>query len=553
MPRCLYLRPLRLPFLKSIFKGRGAGRGVAIFACCLTTLPGAPVQGQAAHVNVEAWSAVQESGAAKPDKQDDKQKRSGKDKSEPKKGVPSGQSEAKSKEEGHKQSATEGKQKSTGPSEQGKQGKTQDEEDKQPANYLLGGQATAIAQNLFRFHSPYAGTNSLRSRGEVELTETNTLFLGARIAKSVEVFVNPEWLLGSGLSAGRGLSGPANGDLHGQGELSNDPYLARAFVRWRIPTGRSAKIGDVLVGRSENLLPGKVPARRVVLTFGKFAASDIFDASRYANDPHTEFISDPLTNNAAYDAAQDTRGYALGLTAAWVNPEFALRLGSFEMPEEAGGARMAGDIVHNRGDQIELDLYPRPFRHALPSTLRLLAFRNFAHMGRYADALALATPGMPPDITKVEGDGRVKFGYGLSMDQPIADDGKTGAFLRYGWNNGATETFAFDEADRTLSLGGQFSGAHWRRADDRIGLAVVQNDLSAIHRNYLAAGGLGLQLGDGALRYGSEQWLETYYLCQVSKPLSLSLHFQWINHPGYNADRGPVAIISLRVHAEFGL
>jgi hypothetical protein len=446
------------------------------------------------------------------------------------------------------------KQQSKSPTRQGKQGKAQDQEDEKSANYLLGGQATAIAQNLFRFHSPYQGQSSLRSHGEVELTETNTLFLGAKVFDGVEVFANPEWLLGSGLSMGKGLSGPSNGDLHGQGELSADPYLARAFVRWRIRTGRSGRIGDVVVGRSENLIPGKVPARRMVITFGKFAVSDVFDANHYANDPHTEFISDPLTNNAAYDAAQDTRGYALGLTAAWMNPEFALRVGSFEMPEAAGGARMAGDIIHNRGDQVELDFYPRLFAHPLPqAVIRLLAFRNFAHMGRYQDALMQATQGMPPDITTVERNGAVKFGYGLSLDQPIGDEGKTGAFLRYGWNNGATETFAFDEADRTLSFGGQLSGRHWRRPDDRIGLGLVQNDLSAAHRAYLAAGGQGLQLGDGSLRYRSEQWLETYYLYQLSKPVSLSLHFQWINNPGYNADRGPVSIVSLRLHAEFGL
>ncbi len=445
-------------------------------------------------------------------------------------------------------------QQPNGPARQGKQGRTQDEEDEKPANYLLAGQTTAVTQNLFRFHSPYQGLNSLRSRGEVEMTDSYTLFLGAKLVDGVEVFVNPEWLLGSGLSTGKGLSGSSNGDLGGQGELSNDPYLARAFVRWRIRTGRSGRVGDVVVGRSENLIPGKVPARRAVITFGKLAVSDVFDADRYANDPRTQFISDPLTNNAAYDAAQDTRGYALGLTASWVNPEFALRIGSFEMPEEAGGARMSGDLIRSRGDQLELDLYPHLFRHRIPpATLRLLAFRNFAHMGRYSDALTQATPGTAPDITKVERNGAVKFGYGISLDQPIADDQKTGIFLRYGWNNGATETFAFDETDRTLSFGGQVVGRRWRRSDDRIGLAFVQNDLSAAHRAYLAAGGLGLQLGDGGLRYGSEQWIEAYYLYQVSKPLSLSLHFQWINHPGYNADRGPVSIISLRLHGEFGL
>jgi hypothetical protein len=387
----------------------------------------------------------------------------------------------------------------------------------------------------------------------VALTQSFTLCAGYRLTHNLEVFVNPEWLLGSGLSGGRGLSGPSNGELHGQGELRNDPYLARAFLRWRIPTGRSGQIGQTEVGRSENLIAGKVPARRLVITLGKFASSDVLDASRYANDPRTEFLADGLSNNPAIDFPQDTRGYSLGLSVAWVNPEFALRLASFEMPTAAGGATLAGDLIHNRGDLAEADVSPHIFRHGGPTLVRLLAFRNFDHAGRYTDALAQSGADTPPDITQVERNGAVKFGYGLSLEQPIADEGKTGAFLRWGWNNGQTETYAFDECDRTLTLGGQLSGAHWRRPDDQVGLGILLNGLSAAHRNYLQAGGQGLQLGDGGLHYGQEQWLETYYSFRARKGVWLSLNYQLINHPGYNTDRGPVSIVSLRLHLELGL
>ncbi len=160
---------------------------------------------------------------------------------------------------------------------------------------------------------------------------------------------------------------------------------------------------------------------------------------------------------------------------------------------------------------------------------------------------------MPPDITKVERAGAVKYGYGLNFEQPISDDGSTGFFLRYGWNNGATESFAFEEADRALTLGAQLSGAHWKRSDDRVGLALIDNAISAAHRDYLAAGGQGLQLGDGKLRYADEHWIETYYYYKLADWFALSLHYQFISNPGYNADRGPVHIISLQAHLEFGL
>jgi len=95
------------------------------------------------------------------------------------------------------------------------------------------------------------------------------------------------------------------------------------------------------------------------------------------------------------------------------------------------------------------------------------------------------------------------------------------------------------------------SGAHWKRKSDRIGVAIAQSDISSAHKNYLAAGGLGLTLGDGRLRYGSEHILEAYYSYQVSKPLTLSFDYQIIGNPGYNRDRGPASLVALRAHVTF--
>ena len=79
----------------------------------------------------------------------------------------------------------------------------------------------------------------------------------------------------------------------------------------------------------------------------------------------------------------------------------------------------------------------------------------------------------------------------------------------------------------------------------------MRNDLSAAHRNYLAAGGLGFFLGDGRLNYAAEQILESYYSIGLLKGWWVTLDWQHIRNPGYNADRGPVGIGSARVHAEF--
>jgi hypothetical protein len=58
--------------------------------------------------------------------------------------------------------------------------------------------------------------------------------------------------------------------------------------------------------------------------------------------------------------------------------------------------------------------------------------------------------------------------------------------------------------------------------------------------------------GDRQLPHpGSEQIVESYYDLAVYRRAHLTLEYQWVNHPGYNLDRGPVSIIAVRVHVQF--
>ena len=69
---------------------------------------------------------------------------------------------------------------------------------------------------------------------------------------------------------------------------------------------------------------------------------------------------------------------------------------------------------------------------------------------------------------------------------------------------------------------------------------------------YFAAGGLGILVGDGQLpHYGLEKIVETYYAAQLLPVLALSLDYQFIDNPAYNRDRGPVSVISMRVHLQY--
>jgi high affinity Mn2+ porin len=423
-----------------------------------------------------------------------------------------------------------------------------------PPPYDLGGQATFSLQQLFPFHSPYSGPNSLPSRSELELTHTYTLFLGAKFGSNVEMYINPEVALGNGLNGGTGLAAYTNGEVIGQGSVPTDPYFARYFVRWRIPVrSKGEPVSEERIARSQNIMTGTIPSNRLVVSAGKFAVSDYFDANAYANSARTQFMNKGLSNNLAYDFAQDLRGYSNGASVSWITPDWALRVGSFMMPDVAGSRKFAGDIWNNRGDQVEYDRNIRVLPGKKPpATLRGLLYRNVGNMGGYREAIAAAQgTGNAPDVTSVRKRGRAKFGAGLNFDQALADGGATGVFGRWGWNDGASESFCFAEADRTWSLGGQLSGSYWNRKDDRVGLALLQSGLSNAHRDYLAAGGAGISVGDGKLNYGAETVLETYYAYQLSKPVTLSFDYQLVNNPGYNRDRGPVSVLGFRVHGEF--
>jgi high affinity Mn2+ porin len=412
----------------------------------------------------------------------------------------------------------------------------------------IGGQITVISQQLFKFHSPYAGQNSLQSQNENEVSHSYTLYVGARLMPQLEFYIDPEMIRGNGLSNTLGVAGFPNGDVIRNPSTGEDPYLARYFLRWTVATGE----GEEWVERGMNRIAGTRPIRRLVVTVGKLGTTDIFDVNSYANSTRVQFMNWAHINNVAYDYAADTRGYTRGIAVEWIQPRWAIRLGSFQMPTTANGPDLSNDLIHNRGDQAELELQPDLLGDAwTPPVIRLLAYRNLAHMGNYRNALSLAEQtNTTPNITATETTGAVKYGFGLNLEQALADDGATGLFARLGWNNGETESFAFTEADRTITIGGQLSGSWWCRPPDRAGLALALNGLSSAHSDYLAAGGLGFILGDGQLNYGAESILETYYAFQPYEFIALSLDYQFILDPGYNRDRGPASVLSIRLHIE---
>ena len=143
---------------------------------------------------------------------------------------------------------------------------------------------------------------------------------------------------------------------------------------------------------------------------------------------------------------------------------------------------------------------------------------------------------------------RTKYGVGLNEQQQVTDNMR--AFGRFGWSDGRNESFAYTEVDDTIELGFDLRGASWARPHDQLGVAAVSNGLSDLHRTYLALGGEGFLLGDGKLNYGREDIVEAYYTAQVHRGVFPAFDVQLIENPGYNHDRGPVAVFSVRLHLE---
>ncbi len=405
-------------------------------------------------------------------------------------------------------------------------------------------QATYVWQRKYPFGAAYSGSHSLSPDREKSYSFTATAALGTRTWRGGELYFNPEVAQGVPLSGLTGLGGFTNAEIARTSGPSPSFYRARLFARqtWGFGGGGEKMESDA------NQLAGSVDRHRLVLTVGNLSVLDIFDDNAFSHDPRTQFLNWSLMTYGAYDYAADARGYSWGLALEYFHDDLRLRAGRFIQPKEPNQLALDPRIFKHYGDQVEIERAHRVAER--PGKLRFLVFRNVARMARYQDALDLAgQAGGAPDINAVRTVERVKRGFGFNFEQEISSS--MGLFGRASWADGQTETFAFTEIDQSLCGGVSVKGGIFGRAQDTLGMAFVRNALSAAHRNYLAAGGLGFFLGDGALNYRSENILEVYYSLNVAKDTWFSADFQRISNPGYNADRGPATVVSARLHYGF--
>lgn len=418
------------------------------------------------------------------------------------------------------------------------------------APWWVSGQTNIIFQAHPPFHSPYQGPNSFHGAGEYKTSLVGTLYLGYQphhhIRYNTDFIVDWESAGGRGLSQALGLAGFTNLDVVRNPNLGSAPYLARGEIHQTIGLTNEMTESD----RGPLSLATEVPVRRFDFRIGKMSLPDVFDINSVGSDSHLQFTNWTIDNDGAWDYAADTRGYTVGGIIEYDDRNWSARYGIFAMPTTANGIDLDWAFSRASGQNWEFELR-RSLIKGRKGVVRILSFVNHANMGNYREAVQAYLNGTDPtpDITATAKFGAVKYGFGWNNEQEITEDFRL--YSRVGWNEGQHESYAYTEDDQTFQFGGDLAGTHWHRPVDKIGVAFVTNAIKKDHQNYLKYGGLGFILGDGRLNYGRENIVESYYNWHTWRGVFFALGLSHIDNPGYNRDRGPVWVPSVRMHVDY--
>jgi hypothetical protein len=426
------------------------------------------------------------------------------------------------------------------------------------------GQITLMGAYKAPFSAPYTNANgsngSLSPRAEGSYTGTATIYLGVRLWPGAEAYFVPEVVAERPLSELHGLGGAIhNFELQKTGALTPQVYRSRAYVRQTIGLG-----GATVERPSDPMsLGATVAARRIVVTVGNFSVLDFVDKNTFSGDLRRQFFNMAFLTHAAYDFAADARGYAFGALAEIHVDDWALRLARLTPPTEPNQLALDFRVATHYGDQIELEHWHRVGKRA--GAVRLLGYRNRETMGRFDEAVAAhradarknaaacegfsygSTNATAPDLCWVRR-ANVKVGVGVNVEQELTED--VGVFLRGMVSDGQTEVYSYTSTDRSLSFGTLVGGAPWHRPLDLAGVGAGVGFISKEHAAYLGAGGVDGFIGDGAIRHAPEGVFEVFYSAGLWSSVWLSIDWQHIWTPAFNADRGPVDVLGGRVHAE---
>lgn len=413
--------------------------------------------------------------------------------------------------------------------------------------FSLHGQTTFIAQGVPGFRAPYTGPASLIGH-QVQSTTTATAFLGLKLFEGTELYYNPEFSQGFGLSRTLGVAGFVNGEAQKAGAPFPKLRSNRYFVRQTFGLGGETE--DVPDG--PNQVATRRDIERITVVAGKFALGDYFDGNIYAHDPRVDFMNWGIWASGAYDFPANLPGFTQGVMVEYNRAAFAIRAAYTQVPKEPSSDVLDPRVFRRAGTTIEFEE-----RHVLPvldqpGKLRLGFFSNVGNTANFREVVSLTQAGLFGDINDAAAATRAarrKTGFYLNLEQAVTPD--LGVFARFSANDGRTESLSFTDIDQSVSGGLSLKGTAWGRPSDTVGLGTSMNTISPSHRAFFANGGVGLLIGDGRLNYAPERAVEAYYAFALSKSLTLSVNYQHVENPAYNRDRGPADFFGTRIHADF--
>ncbi|MDE3125841.1 MAG: carbohydrate porin, partial [Bacteroidota bacterium] len=379
------------------------------------------------------------------------------------------------------------------------------------SNWTHHFQLTVVSQSHSGFKAAYSGKNSLDNSVETGATSlTTTLFLGRKLWKGAAAYFNPEMSGGNGLSYSQGVAGALNGETYRVGNVAPQLFIARAYIQQNFSLERKkyTELPDDI-----NQVADKVANNRITISAGKFAISDFYDDNTYSHDPRTQFLNWSLMGNGAWDYPANTRGYTFGIVAEWYQNNWTFRISSVAVPAIANAPKMEYRLSKAHSETLEIEKRYNIDRQ--PGIVRFIVSNSYTRAPSYQQGLSAIATNNTYLLNVISGEaenntyGGKKLGLGISTEQAITND--VGIFSRLGWNDGKYATWAYTEIDQTASIGLSWKGTKWHRPADVVGIAGVLNGISKEHRDFLAAGGYGFIIGDGALNYGHEGIIEAYY------------------------------------------
>jgi hypothetical protein len=429
----------------------------------------------------------------------------------------------------------------------------------------LYGQFTYIYGWKQAFTAPYTNlngsTNSLLTNTEQSFTGTATLYFGAQLWKGGEVYFVPELISEKPLSQLKGLGGAIQDfELQKGGDEKPTLYRSRSYLRQTFDLGG----GPVVAESGQSQLGKTYTSKRIVVIAGNFSILDFFDKNAFEVDPRQGLFSLAFLTYSAYDFASDARGYSWGVVTELYWNDWALRYGRITPPKDPNQLPIDFRLFKYYGDQVEVEHNHK--LHGQDGKLRVLAYRNRENIGKFSDAVAAFQANPQENATTCIGFNygsnnatapdlcwarkpNTKKGIGAFAEQYVAKD--IGVFARGMYSDGKTEVDAYTSTDRSLAFGTLAKGSLWSRPKDITGAGLNFGWISQPHATYLGMGGVDGFVGDGRIRAAPETAVDVFYSANFLKSFWLSGDYQRVTNPGFNADRGPVDIFSVRIHGEF--